>query len=119
MANILIVDDEQLILDMLRLWLEDAGHSVTDATDGNIALVKMKETKIDILVSDLFMPEKEGTELIMEVRNAYPETAIIAISGHQKGSVHLATAKKLGADHILSKPFDQHEFLQTITNQLS
>ncbi|MDP6427097.1 MAG: response regulator, partial [Rhodospirillales bacterium] len=92
MANILIVDDEQLILDMLRLWLEDAGHSVTDATDGNIALVKMKETKIDILVSDLFMPEKEGTELIMEVRNAYPETAIIAISGHQKGSVHLATA---------------------------
>jgi len=81
MAKILVVDDERVIRMLLQEILSSAGHSVNHAATGDEAVESVHENKPDILITDIFMPEKSGLELIMEIRRHYPDLKIIAISG--------------------------------------
>lgn len=111
MARILIVDDEELVRFSLRTMLEEFEHSVEEAADGNEALAKIKEGGFDLAIIDIFMPEKEGTETIMELRRDFPDLKLVAISGGgQTGDLaYLKVAEAFGADMILPKPLTESD----------
>jgi len=102
-ARILIADDEESVRLLLKNVLEDAGYEVRQAADGREAMKEMQEGGIDLLITDLVMPDQEGIETIREARTRYPELRIIAISGAFFGQF-LKMAEKLGADAVLQKP---------------
>lgn len=121
MTKILIVDDEELVLEMLVQMLKREGYEVEGASNGKEALKKINLNKPDLVITDLIMPEKEGLELIKDLRGSYNELKILAISGgnrHIDPMGQLKVAKFLGADASLSKPLDRKDFLSTIKNLL-
>ena len=108
MARILVIDDDDTVRLSVRLSLEDAEHQVDEAADGAAGLERLKIQPADLVVTDIFMPEKEGLETIDEIRRDYPDVKIIAISGGGciEPQDYLEIARQLGADRALFKPFD-------------
>ena len=94
--------------------LERTGHEVRTASGGKEALQIHMEGTIDIVVTDLRMPDGDGLELIEALRFLRPETAIIAVSG--TGPRSLAEAERKGAFVAISKPIDPRELLEAIAN---
>ncbi len=72
MANILLVEDDDLVRDMLVQTLQRASHQVSSAVDGEEATEILKHTNPDIMVTDIIMPKKSGITLISEVKNKHP-----------------------------------------------
>ncbi len=112
-GRILIVEDDDQMLETLRRMLADAGHEIVEAHDGKVAVRLYRENPTDLIITDLIMPEKEGLELIMDLKSDYPEVKIIAISGGGKLGPHeyLPLAKDLGALATFEKPFKQEDLL--------
>jgi len=121
MANILVVDDEELARFCVRDVLETAGHEVQEAENGVKALAAQKEQSFDLVVTDIIMPEKEGVETILEMRKLYPDIKIVAISGggRTRNMDFLKLAKQFGADRILAKPFSDDELMEQVDACLS
>ncbi len=120
MARILIIDDELPMRSLIRLILEQSGHDVADAQDGDEGIKLQKAQPADLVITDLIMPEKEGFETIMELKTDFPDTKIIAISGGGQfldKDDFLRIANKLGADYTLAKPFERKDLLK-VTGQL-
>lgn len=120
MTRILVVDDDIEIREMLKQYLERAEFSVVVAQDGKVALKLHRETPVDLIITDIVMPEKEGLETIMEFRRHFPSVKLIAISGGGKieGNKYLDIAKKLGAQKVFAKPFELKELFQEIRTLL-
>ena len=120
MANLLIIDDEELVRLTLRQMLEEAGHAVAEAADGAEGITLYKECSADLVVTDIIMPNKEGIETIMELRNHDPAVKIIAISGggRLRNLDFLNVAGKFGATRMLAKPFEDEEFLEAVEDCL-
>ena len=120
MAKILIIDDDDHLRAAMRKGLERAGHSVQDASDGNQGVSLYRADPADVVVTDLIMPEKEGIETIIELREEFPGVRILAISGG--GSLEpgepLTDARFLGADAALSKPFTLTELQEAVSRLL-
>ncbi len=116
MARILVIDDEDLLREMLREILEDAGHEVEEASNGQAGIERYTQNPADLIITDLMMPEKDGFETIHELRKAYPEVKIIAITGF--GLHNLPLAYDLGAHRVFEKPFPPKEFLQAVEELL-
>ncbi len=120
MARILIIEDEMsirmLAADVLRL----GGHEVAEAPNGIEGLAMAAQWPIDLVITDIIMPMKDGIETIMVLRRAYPNLPVIAISGGGRFSSydHLNLAQKLGARAVLTKPFDGRSLLNTVANVL-
>ncbi len=116
MATILVADDENVVRATLRMMLEDAGHSVLLARDGNMAVEVARVQPVDVMFCDIIMPEKEGIQTIAEVRRLRPQTRIVAISGG--GRTHnfdyLQMAQRVGATKVLRKPFNKKEMLEAL-----
>ena len=120
MPRILLVDDDESFRRMIRLSLDKLGHEVVEARNGAEALTLMKEGPPDILITDIVMPEKEGLEIIDEVRRKHPNMKIIAMSGGGRvnASDYLRIARALGADVVLAKPFSVDEMTASLNNLL-
>lgn len=120
MPYILIIDDDDSVNRMLQHVLEDAGYEVQGAPNGRTGLDYFRKRPADLLIVDILMPEKDGLETIMELREENPDVKIIAISGGGRfdTSDYLETAKLLGAQLILTKPFDLSKLLQSIKDLL-
>jgi CheY-like chemotaxis protein len=104
---ILVVDDNADMRDSLKRLLELLGHKVEVATDGNHAFALQQLCNARVLITDIFMPGKDGIETIETFRRHWPATKIIAMSGggeHAKQS-YLGVATTVGADATLIKPF--------------
>ena len=116
MPNILIIEDDEAIRGLYRIALTRAGYSVIEAEDGKDGLKKFDSNPIDLVITDIVMPEKEGIETIIELRAKSPEAKIIAISGGGKVTPdnYLLTAKKLGANRVFAKPLDMKVLLGAI-----
>jgi len=114
--KILIVDDEDRIRGLFRIWLERAGHEVYEAENGQKGVEVQQRTPVDFLICDLIMPVQEGIETITQFRDNYPEIGIIAISGGGKigAESYLAVAEQLGAWRVFTKPLDMTLLLETI-----
>jgi len=115
-CSILIVDDEPGIRELLTMILEAAGHSVVVAEDGMEAPKVMASRAIDVVITDLLMPERDGLEFITEIRAKYPKVKIVAMSGggHIARDSYLRIARNFGAHHLLEKPFSQAGVLEAI-----
>jgi YesN/AraC family two-component response regulator len=121
MAKILVIDDEYSIAIMLKKMLEKAGHEVEIALNGNEGLNLFDKFQPELLITDIVMPEKEGLELIFDLRKKKPELKIIAISGGGRFQFegYLTSAKHFGADRIFQKPLDHKEFIQAVSDLLN
>ena len=113
---ILVIDDEFEVRRMIVKMLKPEGYEVIEAADGESGMDVIKALKrIDILITDLIMPEREGIEVIQEVKKLFPDIKIIAISGGGRGARnYLAIAKAMGAHKVLKKPFVRNDLLELI-----
>jgi hypothetical protein len=118
-TTILIVDDEESVLKLLRTVLTHAGYVVIEAANGRQALEKLAQSpRVDLMITDIVMPEQEGLEMLRSLRRERPDLKVIAISG-AFGGEYLEAAELLGAKASLQKPIDQRELLQTIHDVLN
>ncbi|HVU25144.1 MAG TPA: response regulator [Opitutus sp.] len=115
-ASILVVDDEPDLCDLISRMLMRAGHKVTCANDGDEASKAIARQKFDIVLTDVIMPEKDGIEVIAELRRKQPNVRIVAMSGGGHVSVghYLKIAKGMGAHGVLQKPFGNDELLAAL-----
>ena len=118
MARILVIDDDLEMRAMLKQTLSAAGHEVASAKDGKQGMKEYWATLADLIVSDIFMPEKDGVEIIMELRRDFPKLPFIAMSGNPSGMNLLNLTQKLGAARILEKPFHPSELLTAVEDVL-
>jgi len=119
-ASILVIDDDPSLRRTMRRILERGGHSVREAEHGLAGLRMVAAEAPDVVVTDLLMPEKEGIETIVELREKHPSVGILAVSG--AGGLAdggpLVDAKLFGADSTLPKPFAVEDFLRAIEDVL-
>ncbi len=120
MARILLADDDTRVREAVAMILEDAGHEVLQALDGDHALKTFRAKPVDLVVCDLFMPGKDGLETIQELRKLAPGVKIIAMSGSGfNGAVDmLRTALHLGAIEVLGKPMRRKDLLAAVDRLL-
>jgi CheY-like chemotaxis protein len=113
---VLVVDDAPDILHFIRAALESAGYAVTVASEGGEALKLQRSSPAALLITDIFMPGREGMETIAAFRSEFPRTRIIAMTaGTGYGNQDfLATAALIGAHATLRKPFDADQLLQNV-----
>lgn len=121
MARILVIDDEAPVRDMIRQTLERAGYEVMEAGDGKRGMVQVRTQPIDLVITDILMPEQEGIETIRLLRKEFPQVKIIAISGGgKKGKLDvLPVAQTFGAHSTLSKPFERKDLLAAVSALVS
>lgn len=107
MAKILIIDDEKVVRETLKLIVAGAGHAAHCTNDGREGMKALAEIDPDLVITDILMPEQEGIETIAEVRKYHPDLPIIAISGGGRvGNMDFLTmAERFGATRTLAKPF--------------
>ncbi|MBF0118337.1 MAG: response regulator [Desulfobacterales bacterium] len=123
MARILVIDDDDQIRQMLRQMFERLGYEVMDAKDGKEGIGLHCERNADVIITDIFMSEKEGIETIKELKQQFPNVNIIAMSGgSMSGSIgrdaYLKAAKSLGAAKTFTKPIDRRELIDAVQNLL-
>src|ERR1700675_2473266 len=111
MARILLIDDDDSVRSMLCLTLAHFGHTVIEARNGKEGLELFPHADADLLITDIVMPEKEGLEVLMELRKKQPPVKIIAISGGD----YLHMAKLMGAAKVLAKPFSSDVLIAAIS----
>jgi DNA-binding response OmpR family regulator len=114
MARILIIDDDASLRTMLGEVLKAAGHEVALAADGKAGVALHRAVPVDLVITDLFMPDQEGLETIIELRKNYPGVAIIAMTGKTPAHAMLAVARQLGATGTLEKSFSADELLLAV-----
>ena len=119
MARILVIDDDPQCAPLLKTAFEQAGHTVFSATDGKSGLKTACDEAFDLIITDVLMPEKDGLELIIELKRKKPDVKVIAISGG--GVLHaqdcLKMAQHFGAELVMEKPFDIKKLIQ-VANEL-
>ncbi len=120
MALILVVDDDQAVRLLLSRTLIKQGHTVIEAADGQAAIRLFRSHTPDLVITDLVMPNKEGLEMILELKGIYPQAHIIAISGGGRCNPdsYLEMAKYLGAARTLSKPIGLEQFIEAVDEVL-
>jgi len=119
MATILIIDDEEPIRTLLRSALETAGHEVIEAVNGLIGLELYRRSSIDLIITDILMPELNGLDMILELTRGFLNVKVIAISGVQGEENALDVAKLLGARQTFHKPFDMQDMLSAVRYELA
>lgn len=113
MANVLIIDDDPEVLSLFAEALNDAGHTVHQASNGVEGLSQIEAAKPDVVVVDIFMPEMDGIETILNIRHANPGMRVVAISGggQSRNFAFLDTSPDMGADLTLHKPILPDELI--------
>ena len=116
MAKILVIDDNDLVRASTRTILENEGYVVEEASDGDAGIARAKSVLPDLILTDIVMPNKEGIEMIRDLRSRGYDGPIIAMSGGGRldATEVLDLAGKLGADACIAKPFKRAELLAKI-----
>lgn len=110
-ARILIVDDDRVILELASIILRSDGYSVRTAGDGILALNLLAEEPFDLVLLDFMMPGKDGLVVLREIKDDFPDIAVIIFTG--MGSENIAVnAMKAGAADYIIKPFRNHDLLE-------
>ena len=112
-VTILLVEDDPLLLTVLRELLEFGGHSVVTCVNGREAVQQLSVTQIDLVVTDLSMPEMDGLELIKVLTFEWPDIRVIAMSGFLDCRARQLT-EMYGVDALLEKPFSIEEMLNVV-----
>ncbi len=117
MKKVLIIDDNDAVRGTIARLLELAGYETVSAGDGNEGLVRMRQDRPDLIITDIIMPVKEGIETIRQILVEQPCAKIIANSGGGRhGNMDfLEAARKLGAIDVIEKPFDPDDLVQRVS----
>ena len=115
-ANILVVDDNPDLGLTLKMALELEGFKAEVASTGSEAIALQRQRPADVLITDIFMPDSDGFELIAAVRREYPETKIVVMSGggQKLKRDYLPSAELIGVDATLQKPFEINDLLKVL-----
>jgi DNA-binding response OmpR family regulator len=120
MQRILIIDDEESALDLLRRILEQEGYEVVEAKNGQEGLEIFRKQRFDLVVTDMVMPVKDGLKTILELRQEDPAVPVIAISGG--GAIakerYLNVAGYIDGVCTIAKPFTRQELLAGVSGLL-
>jgi len=116
--SVLIIDDEEAIRDYLRFVLEEEGCTVLDAENGNEGLKALRSNNIDLVIVDIVMPDRDGFEVISDIKKDFPDIAVIIISGAPSKDLYLNIAQKLGVSETLEKPFKRQQILEAVSEVL-
>jgi two-component system, chemotaxis family, chemotaxis protein CheY len=123
MARILVIDDDHLVRDTLKSFLQVEGHTVLLAVDGNDGLRQCREQIVDLVICDIFMPEKEGIETVREMRQMMPTVPIVTMTGgarvvpsaSNRGQTdYLQMSRLVGATATITKPFRPRELIALV-----
>jgi DNA-binding response OmpR family regulator len=116
MTTILIIDDDKPIRSFLKERLMDEGFNVLTAIDGNEGMNLFNDNYVDLVITDIIMPDKDGFGTIIELKRICPDIKIIAMSGGGRGQpeYYLETAKSFGAKYTFAKPFKTSDLLEAI-----
>ena len=117
MARILIVDDEESERLLQKTILERHGHKVSTAANGKEALKNFRVKSIDLVITDLQMPDVHGLELISVLRDLSPKPTVIVVSGTGPGQ--LEVAKMVGAQFTLNKPVYAEQLMAIVDQALA
>jgi two-component system, chemotaxis family, chemotaxis protein CheY len=111
MRRILVVEDDEAMCKHLQDLLVYFGYDVRLASNGNLGLTALKAWPADLVILDVFMPEKDGFETLLEIRRDYPKMNVLVITGkeHLIYGKSIKFAEKLGANRTLVKPFTTGE----------
>jgi CheY-like chemotaxis protein len=118
--DVLFVDDDGEIASVMIRFLTRYGYTVEGAADGHAALRVLQSRPVSVVVTDILMPEVDGYELIIKLKQTRHRPKIIAMSGNPSkiGLDFLKSAQQLGADHVLAKPFLPQTLLEIIAKML-
>jgi DNA-binding NtrC family response regulator len=121
LPRVLLADDDDDLRHTLGQLLSRAGYQVIEVKDGVQATHTLEETHVDVLVTDLLMPHKEGLETISEAKKSHPGLRIVAISGggRVRPEGYLGMAKRFGADRTMQKPFTGEELVKVIAELIA
>ena len=119
MATILIIDDQKPIRALLRRALEGANHEVLEASNGRLGLELYRERLAELVITDIFMPEMNGLEMMLELNRTFPEVKVIVMSGGLESEGALNVAKQLGARQTFQKPLDIETLLNAVRYELA
>lgn len=121
MPAILIVDDDSMVRKMLVKVFQIENYITLEASDGYSALRIFRDENVDVVITDIVMPDMEGIETIRELRKINPDVKIIAFSGG--GSLapdgYLKIAASMGAKYTFQKPFDINELKEAVKKLLN
>ncbi len=112
LGSILIVDDEQFIRQILLRTVTRAGFVGEEASDGDEALARMADQPFDLVISDVQMPRMDGLQLLARIRETYPDTIVVLITGQK--SLMPSGRGDHRADAIISKPFHNGEIVKKL-----
>ena len=115
-ARILVIDDSDTVRDLLGGLLEDAGYEVRAACDGREGLLVHRKELFDLVITDVQMPGKSGSDVIKQIRSSCRGARIIAMSDY--GGELVSRIVKCGADHVLLKPFRMQTLLTAVDRLL-
>lgn len=120
MARILIIDDDETILSVFQRFLSGNGYDVDLASDGRKGLRVLEEKQVDLVVTDIMMPETDGLEVVMAIQGKPDKIPVIAMSGgmHAMPMDFLPMAKKFGACKVLYKPIEMEDLLTAVEEAL-
>ena len=114
--TILVIEDDASVRVLLVQILEDAGYQTYEAANGREGLEQFRAQPMDLVITDLEMPEMNGLDLILELTRAFLDVKVIAMSGHS--SDELQTARLLGARQTFAKPLDLSTLLRAVQYEL-
>ena len=119
MAHILILEDDVDFRTVVASALVQNGHTVSQAGNGRTGLAMIQRGSIDLVITDVMMPEHDGLEVTMKLRQLPNAPPVIAMTGHPaEGEIYLRVAKSLGAQRVLAKPFTMENLLNAIREVL-
>jgi sigma-B regulation protein RsbU (phosphoserine phosphatase) len=114
-ADVLVIDDDEIMRDLVADWLEAAGYGVRKAADGPAGLSEVGRTEPALVVTDMCMPGPGGGVIIRTLKQAHPGVPIIAISAHfGLGGGSADDALALGAARALAKPVQRRVMMRAV-----
>lgn len=118
MYSVLLIEDDESLRELLRMTLANAGYAVFEAINGRQGVKAFRKSPTDLVITDLYMPERDGLEVIEALRRSHPQVKVLAISGASGTMGYFSLAQSLGAMAVLQKPFGPAAFLNLVEQLL-
>ena len=121
-GKILIIEDEDEVREVVKMFLESAGYTVVEAQDGEVGISRMKEgsnlLQVGLIITDIRMPKVNGVEAILYIQENAPSKPIIVLTGYPDTDLAVSLLKK-GVKEYLVKPVDKKVLLEKVKKVLS